>query len=653
MKLFDLACKNLKKNYRFYLLYFLSVTLVLAVYSCFKAFSMNTLVMEKISEDGRVETMTSVVSVLLMAFVLFYMAYSNSFFTKRRMGELGIYALLGFRKTKIIKLLFFENLLIISVALLSGLIIGSFFHKGVVLLLAVFLKLKINLSEVPLFNPATLSQTILFVAAALIFLLLSNGFFLKKASILSMVRLEKKSEKPLKPHPASAVLGLAFLASGYCLAFNITAGTRSLWVRVGFLPMAGLTFLLVTAGTVLFIRSFLPFSVQSIRKHKKLFYRPYTIVVLPKFVHRIRSNARILILLTLLSAATLGILGSTLCTYSFSEQGLSRITPAALEFPGDDPERTQAALSLIQRHHPAQDYQVIETSLLIAASDSPELPDFEYTRKNNGPHFAIMSQTDYHQRMSAMKKASAPSLAQNEAVLVRYLSGSRLSVGTAYDLALPDGTSQRVHIAETTLDNATGFANEGVGTLVISDTLYSSLVQSGLEAVSVVSIFGDSLSEDSTTAEALSPLFEGDYRFASACLKRDEFLIASSPNLLLTAFGAFIFFIAMGCILYFKSVSDTSYDIKDFEILKKLGCQNKALHRIIAKQNLILFSIPCILGGLHSFFALQCYNALMPQIISSSALLQPFMLSYALYLLVFALYYIITQYACCRIADRA
>lgn len=186
MKLFDLACKNLKKNYRFYLLYFLSVTLVLAVYSCFKAFSMNTLVMEKISEDGRVETMTSVVSVLLMAFVLFYMAYSNSFFTKRRMGELGIYALLGFRKTKIIKLLFFENLLIISVALLSGLIIGSFFHKGVVLLLAVFLKLKINLSEVPLFNPAALSQTILFVAAALIFLLLSNGFFLKKASILEV-----------------------------------------------------------------------------------------------------------------------------------------------------------------------------------------------------------------------------------------------------------------------------------------------------------------------------------------------------------------------------------------------------------------------------------------------------------------------------------
>ena len=130
-------------------------------------------------------------------------------------------------------------------------------------------------------------------------------------------------------------------------------------------------------------------------------------------------------------------------------------------------------------------------------------------------------------------------------------------------------------------------------------------------------------------------------------------MVASSPNLLLTAFGTLIFFIAMGCILYFKSLSDTCYDIKDFEILKKLGYQNKVLHRIVGKQNLILFSIPCVLGGLHSFFALQCYNALMPQIISSAALLPPFMLSYALYLAVFALYYIITQHACCRIADNA
>ena len=653
MKYTAIACKNLRKNYRFYLLYFLSVTLVFSVYSCFQIFSMNTLILEKISEDGRVETMTSVVSIILMAFVLFYMAYSNSFFTKRRMGELGIYALLGFRKTKIAALLFFENLIVILTALLTGLVIGSFFHKGVVLLLTAFLDLKINVSDISLFNPGALFKTALFVMAALAFLLLSNSLLLKRTRVLSMVRLETKNEKPLKLHPVSAVASVVFLVSGYFLAFNITAGVHSLWVTVGFLPLAATTLLLVTTGTVFFIRSFLPFGIQTVRKHKKLFYRPDTLVVLPKFVHRIRSNARMLVLLTLLSAATLGILGSTLCTYAFSKQSLSRITPAALEFPGDDAEKAQEALGLIRRCHPAEDYQVIETQLLLADSDSPDLPDFEYTRKNNGPHFAVMSQSDYNRRMSAMEKASAPPLTQDEAILVRYLSGGDPLAGMSYSLTLPDGASQPVHIRETTLDNATGFANEGVGMLVVPDTLYTSLAQAGLSTASVVSVFGNSLSEDSATAEALSLLFGDDYRFASAYLKKDEFMTASSPNLLLTAFGALIFFIAMGCILYFKCLSDTYYDFKDFEILKKLGYRKSALRRIILKQNLILFAVPCILGGLHSFFALQCYNALMPQIIGGAALLPPFILSYALYLVVFVLYFTITQYACCRVADKA
>lgn len=39
------------------------------IYFCFASFSMNEVTMEKISSDGRVETMCRVVSVFLMAFI--------------------------------------------------------------------------------------------------------------------------------------------------------------------------------------------------------------------------------------------------------------------------------------------------------------------------------------------------------------------------------------------------------------------------------------------------------------------------------------------------------------------------------------------------------------------------------------------------------
>lgn len=103
MKLSAIALKNLKRNFSFYSLYLFSVSFVLMIYFCFTSFSMNQIIMEKISSDGRVETMCRTVAVFIMAFVIFYMFYSNSFFMRRRMRELGIYSLLGYRKSTILK----------------------------------------------------------------------------------------------------------------------------------------------------------------------------------------------------------------------------------------------------------------------------------------------------------------------------------------------------------------------------------------------------------------------------------------------------------------------------------------------------------------------------------------------------------------------
>ena len=91
MNIFYTAIKNLKKNFSFYSLYLLSVSFVITVFFAFTSFSVNKIMLEKISTDGRVESMCNVISIFLMAFVIFYMAYSNRFFLRRRTKELGIY----------------------------------------------------------------------------------------------------------------------------------------------------------------------------------------------------------------------------------------------------------------------------------------------------------------------------------------------------------------------------------------------------------------------------------------------------------------------------------------------------------------------------------------------------------------------------------
>ena len=130
----SMALKNLKKNFSFYALYLLSVSFVITVFFAFTSFSMNTVMLEKISGNGRVEMMCNVISVFLMAFVVFYMSYSNRFFLRRRTKELGVYALLGYRKTTVLSLL--TNMRIYWFVLDSfivGILLGSFFIKALFL----------------------------------------------------------------------------------------------------------------------------------------------------------------------------------------------------------------------------------------------------------------------------------------------------------------------------------------------------------------------------------------------------------------------------------------------------------------------------------------------------------------------------------------
>lgn len=238
----SMALKNLKKNFSFYALYLLSVSFVITVFFAFTSFSMNTVMLEKISGNGRVETMCNVISVFLMTFVVFYMSYSNRFFLRRRTKELGVYALLGYRKTTVLSLLTIENLLVCFGAFIVGILLGSVFHKGIVFGITKLLDLSINNSEIPFFNVNAISKTACFIFAIVIVLMLSNSRFLFKTSLMGLVRFEKSAERKMEFHAVPAIIGFCCIIFGYrafrffCrfflrICFGSTSRKRSLCFR--------------------------------------------------------------------------------------------------------------------------------------------------------------------------------------------------------------------------------------------------------------------------------------------------------------------------------------------------------------------------------------------------------------------------------------
>ncbi|PFF20264.1 ABC transporter permease [Bacillus anthracis] len=650
MGLFTIAKKNLKNNFSFYSFYFISVAFVLMVFFSFISFSMNDIVMEKISSDGRVETMSKTVAIFVMAFVLFYMSYSNTFFMKKRMNELGIYSLLGYRKSTMLKLLTFENIIICFVALLVGIIFGAIAHKGIVGVIIKILKLQIDTSKVPFINLDAVLFTFAFIFAVLFVLSLSNWIILRKSSLLTLVRMEQKEENKVKINAAFSLLGLFFILIGYFLALDITRGMQSLWKTIGFSPIALLTMFSVILGTIFFIHSFLPYAIQKLKKHKMWFYKESNIIVIPNFIFKIRSKAKTLILLTLLTAGTLAIFSSTLLTLYYPVAATERIVPSAIEFPLEDKEVANTSLQTVQKIVGKESINYTETTIINVKSNSDSLPKEYSIKKEHG--FDLISESDYRELIHVQdKNVEFNHLAKDESILVKYRPEKEdLDKGKIYTLNVTPTTNIDVKVKDTTLLNPIGFANS-VGTLIISDQLYKEIKTLELPQKTIVSFNGKDMRNNKAIYENLAPLFKNNMYFTSSYKKNDYIIQQNSSTFLLISFVTIIFFIATGSILYFHNLSSMMSNKNEFIILNRMGYNKKKIKRIIRKEIFTLFSIPYIIGLAHSIFALVAYKtALMDDLLGkSSALILPILFAVIIFTVVYTVYYLLTKRACYKI----
>lgn len=650
MGLFTIAKKNLKNNFSFYSFYFISVAFVLMVFFSFISFSMNDIVMEKISSDGRVETMSKTVAIFVMAFVLFYMSYSNTFFMKKRMNELGIYSLLGYRKSTILKLLTFENIIICFAALLVGIIFGAIAHKGIVGAIIKILKLQIDTSKVPFINLDAVLFTFSFIFAVLFVLSLSNWIILRKSSLLTLVRMEQKEENKVKINTAFSLLGLFLILIGYFLAIDITRGMKSLWKTIGFSPIALLTMFSVILGTIFFIHSFLPYAIQKLKKNKIWFYKESNIIVIPNFIFKIRSKAKTLILLTLLTAGTLAIFSSTLLTLYYPVAATERIVPSAIEFPLEDKEVANKALQTVQNTVDKESINYTETTIINGKSNSESLPKEYSIKKEHG--FDLISESDYRELIHVQdKNVEFNHLAKNESILVKYRpEKENPDKGKIYTLNVTATTNIDVKVKDTTLLNPIGFANS-VGTLIISDQLYKEIKTLKLPQKTIVSFNGKDMRNNKAVYENLAPLFKNNMYFTSSYQKNDYIIQQNSSTFLLISFITIIFFIATGSILYFHNLSSVMANKNEFIILNRMGYNKKKIKRIIGKEIFTLFSIPYILGLAHSIFALVAYKtALMDDLLGkSSAFILPILFAVIIFTVVYIVYYLLTKRACYKI----
>lgn len=118
-----------------------------------------------------------------------------------------------------------------------GILLGSFFHKGIDFWHTKLLGLPINNSKIPFFNVNAIAKTACFIFAIVIVLMLSNSRFLFKTSLMGLVRFEKSAERKMKFHAVPAIVGFCCIILGYVLALDILRGDKSVWFSIGYTPL--------------------------------------------------------------------------------------------------------------------------------------------------------------------------------------------------------------------------------------------------------------------------------------------------------------------------------------------------------------------------------------------------------------------------------
>lgn len=234
MMSFKLAFKNMKKNMKDYVIYFLTLVLGVAIFYIFNAMDSQT-AMIQLSESKRqiMELMIQVlgaVSIFVSMVLGFLIVYANNFLIKRRKKEFGLYMLLGMGKRQISKILLIETFLIGLFSLGVGLVVGVFASQLMSVVTAKLFEADMSQFEF-VFSKASLIKTIVYFAIIYVFVIIINLFATSRYKLIDLLTAHRKNEKvKIKNSILSVILfilSVVILGTAYYLAIKGISATRT------------------------------------------------------------------------------------------------------------------------------------------------------------------------------------------------------------------------------------------------------------------------------------------------------------------------------------------------------------------------------------------------------------------------------------------
>lgn len=594
------AINNVLRSKRTYIAHFLS-----SAFSVMIFFTYGLLSFHPQLKDGLVsssDTMSllgtmgmTVSQYIVFVFSFFFLLYSVGAFIKVRKKEFGILLILGMSRKQLNRMLFIENILIGVAAIVAGIGTGVLFSKLILLISAKLLAVDNGL---PFYFPL---KALLMTAAAyaVLFLLIAlcSSFMLRKGTLLALVKAEESPKPQPKASPWLAVLAVLLIGAGYGMVMVFAI----LQIFNFILLFGGVV--LVIMGTYFLFTQFSVYFMRYLQKKERFFFRRTNLLTISELLYRIKDNAVMFFLVSVISASAFTGIGTTL---AIGDPGLSAMeNPYAYTYSiyDEDADKGNRHLDIIREELKKGGFDYKEAEVTPIFSDNGVM---------------LIKLSEYNSLIQSLGYP-AETLGDLEGILtpatVTEKNGYRIDGPSNDQFEVLNGKkSEIVEVlkAETFIAVPAAYGD----TLVVSDRLYEDAFQVQQDQEYGYAAYHTFYVQDwKNTGDASRAIMDRlseneDYSYYLKSLYLDWKSAQQQNGILLMVSGlvGIVFFTFAASFVYFRLYADLARDEQQYRMIAKVGLSKKELGTIITKQLVIMFFLPMLIALIHSgvaFVALQ------------------------------------------------
>lgn len=631
MILFNIAKKNIQKNLKGYFLYFFSIVFTVGIYYAFKNLQYNPSIDAALSASSKASAAFNAASIVIALFSVLFIWYSNSFFIKKRKKEIGLYALLGIENKDIGLLLFFETLIIGVAAIVIGIIAGVVFSK---MMLGILIKL-IGLNLIINFAVSIKGMFETFVLFILIFLVIAyqSNRIIYKFKLIELFKASNTSEKAKRGSKLLAVLSIVFILVGYGVYLSTTNG-------MDLILGAFVTLFMVVVGTFLFFSSFMFFIIKKQQKNGANYYKGLNMISTSQLLYRIKSNAKMLSIIAILSATTLTAIGVSISVYFMSSQLVEQQAPYSYTLSLDNKEYIKEFEKILED---SKDHKLVDKFVLSYI----DLESYKENSHGFKDTYQIMSLSNLNEILKLNGKKEIEGIDDNEFI---HVYPEEIGFDTKSFININNNGKDVKLNLKSHIDEKLYNSFSPSEMVVVSDNEFKNLkANNELKHYYTYNITNqkDGDKFDGKVSKLTEKYYTGDQkRPASSYVLsyyeafKDGFT-TSGIMVFIGVFVGLVFLVCTGSVIFFKLLSEAQDEAPRYTVLNKIGVDEDDIKSSVYKQVGFNFFLPLVLGGLHSVVANYVVCNLLGQNLSVVMLwtLIPYSIIYIIYYLITSKFY--------------